>query len=179
MGIRLVIIALLLISSIFLLLGFVSAVRAISVKPIETLYLKAVIDEDGYFLKYQKSDHARGLLYCAAMNEAMNDHLAQFVKGAHSLTVFAVFSLIIAAIPIDIVFSNLPSYPNETKIVGQIDVSSSEITSIKSDITQLRSDISMMQKNKPTEYDFQLLQGKVTKLNEELNNIQKTKPPAP
>jgi len=39
------------------------------------------------------------LLYCAAMNEAMNDHIAQFVKGTHILTAAAVIALVVAAIP--------------------------------------------------------------------------------
>jgi hypothetical protein len=174
-----VIIILLILSSVFLLLGFVSAVRAISVKAIETLYLYAVIDNDGKFLEYNKSNHARGLLYCAAMNEAMNDHLAQFVKGAHYLSVAAVFSLIIAAIPICFVLSGLHASPVETRIVGQIDISSSRITGIQDDVTKLKADIKTLANSKPTENDFKLLQEKVKKLDEELTMMQKSISPAP
>jgi hypothetical protein len=179
MTIRPIIIAILILSSIFLLLGFISAVRAVSVKAIESLYLHAVIDEDGKFREYQKGFHARGLLYCAAMNEAMNDHLAQFVKGAHLLTVASVFSLVVAAIPICVVLSSLPSSPTATTIVGQVAISSSGITTLRDDVANMKSEIQTLTNCKPTEYDFKLLQAKVKNLDEELNKMQNATPTGP
>ena len=104
---RLLAISLLGVSGAFLFLGFISAVRAISVKAFEKLFVHSVIAEDGQFREYQAAFHARGLLYCAAMNEGMNDHIAQFVKGAHVLTAAAIIALIAAAVPASVVFSGL------------------------------------------------------------------------
>ena len=139
-AIRTVAIVLLVISAVLLLLGFISAVRAVAVKAIETLFLRSVIDEAGQFRKYSKAFHARGLLYCAAMNEAMNDHIAQFVKGAHILTAAAVVTLVIAAVPTSVVLSSLPSSPTQTKIVGPVEVSSPELTAIRDDVANLRKE---------------------------------------
>lgn len=132
---------LLVLSAVFLLLGFISAVRAISIKGSESLFLAAVIDEAGQFLKYSKASHAYGLLYCAAMNQAMNDHLAQFVKGAHLLTAAAVITLVVAAVPAGLILSNLPSQPSHTKIVGQVDVSSQELRALRDEVTRLKKEI--------------------------------------
>ena len=106
------------VSAVFLLLGFISAVRAVAVKESETLFLDSVLTEDGQFRKYSEAFRARGLLYCASMNTATNDHIAQFVKGAHILTAVAVLVLLVAAVPTSLVFLRLPSSPAETKIVG-------------------------------------------------------------
>ena len=47
--------------------------------------------------------HAKGLLHCATMNAAVNDHIAQFVKGAYTLLAVAVigFALGISIIGFD------------------------------------------------------------------------------
>src|SRR5579863_3441154 len=94
-------------SAVFLLLGFISAVRAVGVKENQTLFLDSVLTEDGQFRKYSDAFRARGLLYCASMNTAMNDHIAQFVKGAHILTAAAVLVLLVAAVPTSVVFLRL------------------------------------------------------------------------
>ena len=140
-SIRVVAIGLLVISAVLLLLGFISAVRAVAVKTTETLYLHSVIDEAGHFREYNNAFHARGLLYCAAMNEAMNDHLAQFVKGAHILTAAAVITLVVASVPTGVMLSSLPSSsPTQTKIVGPVDVSSPELTGVRDDTLRIASD---------------------------------------
>ena len=95
-------------SAVCLLLGFISAIRAVGVKENQTLFLDSVLTEDGQFRKYSEAFRARGLLYCASMNTAMNDHIAQFVKGAHILTAIAVLVLLAAAIPTSLVFLRLP-----------------------------------------------------------------------
>jgi hypothetical protein len=68
------------------------------------------------------------------MNTAMNDHLAQFVKGAHTMTAAAVLVLLAAAIPTNAVFLKLPSSPVQTRIVGPVTVTTSELPGCRSDV---------------------------------------------
>jgi hypothetical protein len=172
--------ALLGISAFFLLLGFISAVRAISVKAHETLFLKSVIDDVGQFREYKEGFHARGLLYCAAMNEAMNDHIAQFVKGAHVLTAAAVIGIVIAAVPTSFMFSGLPSSPTETKIVGPVDVSSPEVMLIRDDVSNLKADVERLLLNsKAARNDVKRLEENVAKLDAKLRRIQNVMPDRP
>ena len=109
-------------AALFVLLGFISAIRAVGVKTSETLSLDSVLQKNGVFRPYEESFHAKGLLYCASMNTAMNDHLAQFVRGAHSMTAIAVLLLLLAAIPTSIAAVNSSSEPTTTKVLGPVEV---------------------------------------------------------
>ncbi len=127
------------VSAVLLLLGFVSVVRAMSVKTTETLFLGAVIDlDDGQFREYSTSFHARGLLYCASMNTAMNDHIAQFVRGGQILTAAAVIALLAAAVPASAAFSSVASSVTETRIVGPVSVSSPELINLREEVANLK-----------------------------------------
>ena len=77
--------------------------------------------------------HSRGLLYCAAVNEAMNDHIAQFVfKETHVLTAAAVHTaVVLAAVPTGFAFSGIPASPAEMKLVGPVNVSSVEVLALR------------------------------------------------
>ena len=161
------------ISAVFLLLGFISAVRAVAVKESETLFLDSVLTEAGQFRKYSEAFRARGLLYCASMNTATNDHIAQFVKGAHILTAAAVLVLLIAAVPTSIMFLRLPPAPAETKIVGSVNVSSPELSALRDDIAGLKNDIQKLSNSKVSEDGFKLLEDKVGKLDTKLSQLQK------
>jgi hypothetical protein len=78
-------------SAILMLLSYVSAARALWVRGREVLYLGAVIDlESGAFKPYSAAERARGFLYCASMNTAYNDHVAQFVRGAQVLAAVSI-----------------------------------------------------------------------------------------
>jgi hypothetical protein len=94
---RTVTIALVGAAALFVLLGFISAIRAVAVKTSETLSLTSVLLDNGQFRAYDEAFHAKRLLYCASMNTAMNDHIAQFVRGVHSMTSTAVLLLILAS----------------------------------------------------------------------------------
>jgi len=96
---RITVLSLVVLAACFLVLGFLSAIRAVSVKTNQTLSLGAVLESDGSFKMYKESIHAKGLLYCASMNTAMNDHLAEFVRGAHTMTATALLLLLVACIP--------------------------------------------------------------------------------
>lgn len=120
---REVIIGLICLSGLFLLLGFISAIRAIAVKSNQTLSLDLVIDSDGAFLPYDEVRHAKGLLYCASINTAKNDHLAQFVRGTHSMTAIAVIFVILAAIPASFTVATRSEAIARTTVVGTVLVS--------------------------------------------------------
>ena len=119
---RHVIIGLICMAGLFVLLGFISAIRAIGVKSNQTLSLDMVIDTNGGFLPYDEVRHAKGLLYCASMNTGKNDHLAQFVRGAHSMTAIAVIFVILAAIPTSFTAATQSEDPARTTIVGTVQV---------------------------------------------------------
>ena len=81
----------LLAASGLLILCFIAASRAMAVRAREVLHMHAVVDgQTGTFLEYRKDYHAQGLLYCASMNTATNDHIAQFVRSAQTLLTTAV-----------------------------------------------------------------------------------------
>jgi hypothetical protein len=167
------------VSGVCLLLGFISAVRAVAVKESETLFLNSVLTEDGQFRQYSDAFRARGLLYCASMNTATNDHIAQFVKGAHILTAAAVLVLLAAALPTSLVFLRLPSSPIQAQIVGPVNLSSPELSVLRSDVANLRTDIQKLSNSKASEDGFKRLEEKVTQLDTKLNELQRTKPAAP
>jgi hypothetical protein len=170
-------IGLLAISGILLFLGFTAAVRAISVKTLETLFVHSVIDETGKFREYKKEFHARGLPYCAAMNEAMNDHIAQFVKGTHILTAAAVIALVVAAIPTSYVLSGLPSSPTETRIVGPVDVSSTEFSDIRADLANLKIEIEKLKASSRAANDgLKLVGKKVSQIDAKISRLQRASP---
>lgn len=173
-------IAFLSVSAGLLLLGFISAVRAVSVQAREMLFLTAIVDpKDGQFRKYSRSFHARGLLYCAAMNTAMNDHIAQFVKGAHILTAAAVIVLLAAAIPAGIAFTDHRSPAIRAEIVGPVSLSSPDLTALRDDIASLRKDIAVLASSKTEEDWLKLLEARVTKLETNLSDLQKAMPASP
>jgi hypothetical protein len=109
-------------SGLFILLAFIAAIRAVNVKSNQTLSLPSVIQPSGEFRVYSESFHAKGLLYCASMNTATNDHLAQFVRGAHSMTVIAVLLVIVAAVPTSFTAATQPAEVTRTAIVGTVQI---------------------------------------------------------
>ena len=89
------------VSACLLVLSFISALRAMTIKYSESLFIHSVIEEDGEtFRKYEIEFHAKGLLYCAVMNAAVNDHIAQFVKGAYTLLAIAVICFALSVVVI-------------------------------------------------------------------------------
>jgi hypothetical protein len=129
-------------SGLFILLGFIAAIRAVSVKSQQVLSLDAVIHPNGKLRAYSESFHAKGLLTCASMNTAINDHLAQFVRGAHSMTAIAVLLLILAAVPTSITAVTGSPEVTRTSIVGSIQVAAPTprpVTSGQDEIAKLNA----------------------------------------
>jgi flagellar motility protein MotE (MotC chaperone) len=71
----------------------------------------------------------------------MNDHIAQFVKGAHILTGLSVILLATAASGAAIIFRDLDSPSNKTEIKGVVEISSKTLTMIQKDVTELKTEI--------------------------------------
>ena len=163
---------LLTLAAVLLLLGFISAVRAVSVKAIQSLYLQSVVDETGEVRKFEKPFRLRGLLWCTSMNEAMNDHLAQFVKGAHLLTAGAVILVAVAAVPAAIMLNNLPAGPTVTKIVGMVDVASGELTSLRAELMTVRGGLAALEKSSVSPKEITSLKKKVAELELRLKTLQ-------
>jgi protein-S-isoprenylcysteine O-methyltransferase Ste14 len=135
-------------SSLFLLLAFISIARAVSVRSREKLFLGSVLDfEKKKFRKYDRAFQVRGLLYCSSVNQAMNDHIAQFVKGAHILTAIAVVMLVIAAVPAAMLFSTQAA-PTKAEIVGQVNISSAALMRVQSDIENISRELSLLASDK-------------------------------
>lgn len=161
------------VSAILLFLGFISAVRAVSVQVRQALGLSTVINlNDGHFLPYSKSFHARGLLYCAEMNNAMNDHIAQFVKGAHILTAVAVITLSVAAVPAGIAFSKHASSPVRVEVVGPLSLSSVDLASIRDEIVELRKLLVTLPRDNTEDDRLRLLEGKIPQLEASANDLR-------
>lgn len=82
-----------------LILCFIAASRAMAVRAREVLHMHAVVDaQTGIFHEYRKELHAQGLLYCATMNTATNDHIAQFVRSAQMLLTTAVVLFVLGLV---------------------------------------------------------------------------------
>jgi hypothetical protein len=119
---RTVTVALVGIAAIFVVLAFVAAARAVGVKASQTLSLGSVLKDDGTFRTYDESFHAKGLLHCASMNTAINDHLAQFVRGTHTMTAAAILLLIAAAFPTGLAAMKQGPDVSSMKIVAPVEV---------------------------------------------------------
>ncbi|MBF0306353.1 MAG: hypothetical protein HQL41_11960 [Alphaproteobacteria bacterium] len=171
---RTITIALLAFSGAMLVLGFISVMRAVSIKTRDILLIDSVVDpETGHFRRYSKAFHAQGLLYCAAKNTAMNDHIAQFVKGAQALTGMAAIATLAAAIPAAIVFSNHPSSPAKTQVIGPVDLASPELAGIRKDISGLKAIAEAMARAQTGTEGFRLIDERLTKIEDKLWRIEK------
>ena len=128
----------LLVSGCFLILSLILALRGIALRQREFLYIHAVIDEkSGGFLKYKKESHAQGLLYCAIMNTATNDHIAQFVKGAHILLAIAVIGFTSGVIVAGFQMTARTVPPSKADIVGTVSLSPGLLSELHSDIRKM------------------------------------------
>lgn len=73
--------------------ALVASLRAVGVRRRHSLNVGAVVKvEAASVSQYTADRHARGLLWCAAMNDAMNDHVADFVRSAQAFLILAVIT---------------------------------------------------------------------------------------
>lgn len=162
-GFALVIYAL---SFLSLLIAFIASVRATGIRARPSLHIHSVIGPETDVIKEFSPDYfGRGLLWCASVNSAVNDHIADFVRAAQMFLVFSVIFLVFGAVPL--VFLLHPdSEPQDLKkavqaesaALQQISVSISRAADAS---TQLEKDRAQIEK---IEGDLSALRSKVAEL---------------
>ena len=164
------------IAGVLLLLGFICALRGVSVSRRETLFLNAVLNADGQFRKYDAAFRARGLLYCASMNTAMNDHIANFVKAAHIFSAMAVVLFVLAAVPTSLGFSGRRATLVDAKIVTPVALTSRELSDLGAQVASLRSDLAMLgaANDRVQQQWFRTFDARMTKVENAISELGKT-----
>lgn len=161
------------VSAGFLLLSFVSAARALAIRGSEILHLGAVVEgENGGFRNYDKAFHAQGLLYCATMNTATNDHIAQFVKGAHVLMAFAVVTFASGAVATGLQLTARPAPPIRAEVTGTISLSPTDLSGLHSDIREVAGVLATLAAAASKENQMKLLADRVAALEAEANALR-------
>jgi hypothetical protein len=160
------------ISVALMILAFVSIARAVSVQKREALGLQAIIDFDkGAFRPYNKGYHAQGLLYCASVNQAMNAHIAQFVKSAHVFTTIAVLALMVAATPTGLLLAN-EHQTTKTELTGPVTVTSSELTEIRREVSSIAASLSKIEGGRADKTELEVLTATLDRIVTELDAIR-------
>jgi hypothetical protein len=104
----------------FLLLAFIAAVRATGIRTFHSLHIGTVIDEEkGTIKAFSPNIFGRGLLWCAAVNAAVHDHLADFVRASQLFLVWSVILLLISA---TLVMFTLEPKPPVQEIKGTVQI---------------------------------------------------------
>jgi hypothetical protein len=106
----------------------------------------------------------------------MNDHVAQFVKGAHILTAFAVLALVVAAMPAAFTLSNLPSTPVKAELIGSVRISSDSLTELQKSIAKVSNDLGILANDKSTLDWRSQLEARISQIEAIINRIQATQP---
>ena len=161
----------LLLSACLLILSFISAARAIAIHPRQDLFIHSVLNEgSGTFRKYDKKFHALGLLHCAIRNTATNDHIAQFVKGAHILLTAAIIGFVLGVGVIGFGMSAHMATPTKTEIVGAVMLSPESLSVLHSDIREAVS--AVRGRTTSTQNLLKLLSDHMRKVEKELWNLR-------
>jgi hypothetical protein len=117
------------------------------------------------------------------MNTAMNDYIAQFVKGAQVLTATAVVTTSIAAILIGAEYAHYrPPTIAQTKVVGPVVVTSPQLGAIEDNIALLKRDFATDRDLTDLERRLTILQAQLSELRSKagtLMNVQPTQGPTP
>jgi hypothetical protein len=154
-------------------LGFISIARAVSVQVRETLGLGAIIDLGaGTFRTYDRAFYARGLLYCASVNQGMNGHIAQFVKGAHILTALAVLTLLVAAVP-SILLLPTDTGPAKSEIVGPVNIAAPSLVDLKTEIATLSNELRVIVNDRPQTQHMDSIDAKIDQLSGAVGQLQR------
>lgn len=157
------------IAFILLVLGFISTVRALAVQRREVLFLDAVIDPNVPALRpYDRTRHARGLLYCASVNEAYNAHIAQCVKSAHVLTALAVIIASLSAAPGLVALAGQKQEVAKTEIVKPVVVNVDGARSMSDSIQKLRDEL---RENNATIAQVNALSARLDTIEARINSI--------
>lgn len=81
--------------------AFVAVLRALGVYKHEELGVYSIVDPTLRSIKsYTPDYYGRGLLYISSKREALNDHIADFVRASQMFTAFAILILFIGLMPL-------------------------------------------------------------------------------
>lgn len=139
-GMRTAVILISSVAAVLLMLSLISVIRAVAVQPHEVLFLDAIIDQKNKTLReYDRSFHARGLLYCASINAAMNSHVAEFVRSAHINAATAVIVFAGALVPASIVFLSAIQSVDGSQTVTPIPIESRQLAEVTEALNRLAS----------------------------------------
>ena len=110
------------------------------------LFLESVIDSAVPAIRpYDRTRHAKGLLYCASMNASINEHIAQCVRSAHVLTTLAVIVAIAAAVPGTWLLMTREESTTKTEIVKLVAVTDASEASIEKSVKQVSATLSTVE----------------------------------
>lgn len=157
----------------FLLLAFFSIIRAVAVRPRQTLgYLSVVDVEHAQIRPYSRNFRAGGLLYCASYNDALNAHISQFVKGANVLTALAVVALLIASVPSAYLLSG-QNDTSKTEIAGLVNVASPALTDLQRNSSAVAQAISDLANGRIAAVEAAVgsLKGEISRVSNDLANL--------
>lgn len=91
----------LLVALLLFLASFVAGARALAVKDHEELHLASVIDFDkGSIQDFDPDFFGRGLLQTTSRRQAMNAHLADFVRGAQTFLMTGAALVLLSGLPV-------------------------------------------------------------------------------
>ena len=147
---------------LLLILSFLSVLRAQAVQERQELFLQSVIDEKRKdFRKYDAGFYARGLLWCASVNTAMNGLIAQFVRGAQILTGLTAIATVLAAIPAAFLFSIPSATIAKTEVVGTVTVAGLEAAQLRSQLAQIAAEVRLLNARQAYEQEVSQLRNRL------------------
>lgn len=118
---------------VFVFVALVASLRAVEIRNRQSLHVGAVVSEAAQSVEpYDPNRHARGLLWCAAMNSAMNDHVADFVRSAQLFLLLSILAGGTGAAVASLVFAPEPD--------GTAAASLEQLARISKGIEGLRTD---------------------------------------
>src|SRR5208337_1977535 len=122
---RVVAIVLATFSVISILLAITAIFRTLWIQSSQVLYFGSIIDYEKDEIKSFDADAiARGLLSTSSYNNALNDHLADFVKASQFLSMVSIFFMILSVFP---AIYGMPQKPAIQRIEGEVNLSESLI----------------------------------------------------
>jgi hypothetical protein len=163
-------------SFLLLLIAFIASVRANLIRARPSLHIHSVIDPKTDVIKPFNSDYfGRGLLWCASVNSAVNDHIADFVRAAQLFVVFSVILLVFAAAPV-LVMLKPAAKPQE--ITGTVQVQSAALQEISGSMTKTSDALAQLEKDRgrmeEIERNLSALQIKIAELEKQVAAEKKT-----
>lgn len=131
-----------LLSLALLLLAFVAAFRALSVRAREALFHHTIVDAETGSVRQHDDDYVgRGYLSCTAYNASVHDLVADFVRASWLFTGIAV-GMLLAAATLGLYQStkNAPGPSNSERLVLAADRAANEVESLRAALSRQARD---------------------------------------